>query len=159
MRLTLYTDYALRMLIHLGIQQDDRLVTVGDIAIAYRISKNHLTKVANQLTNGEFIKSVRGNGGGLRLARDPAEINIGEVVRFTERDLVLVGCFEDGHGCRIEPACMLRPALKTALAAFFAALDKYTLRDLLVTRPLLHELLEPGSRSRRTMYGTVPLLP
>jgi Rrf2 family transcriptional regulator, nitric oxide-sensitive transcriptional repressor len=160
MRLTLYTDYALRVLILLGIQEDGRLVTISEIAQAFKISKNHLSKVTHQLSLGHYVDAVRGNGGGLRLARQPSEINIGEVVRLTENDFALVGCFEKGHGCRIETACLLRPALRTALAAFFAALDKYTLQDLLVTRPLLEEVLRPRKRaSGRAMYGAVPLLP
>ena len=161
MRLTLYTDYALRVLIHLGIQEDGRLVTISEIAKAFKISKNHLSKVTHKLSAGAYIEAVRGNGGGLRLAHHPSGINIGAVVRFTESDFALVGCFEKGHGCRIETACLLRPALRTALAAFFAALDKYTLQDLLVARPLLEEMLpRPRKKaSRGAMYGSVPLLP
>ncbi|WP_416897114.1 MAG: RrF2 family transcriptional regulator [Minwuia sp.] len=159
MRLTMYTDYALRMLIQLGLQPDNRLVTIGEIATSFGISKNHLTKVAQQLSVGGYVEAVRGNGGGLRLAMSPAEINVGDVVRMTEKDFSLVGCFEEGGRCQIDSACMLRPALATALSAFFAALDKFTLQDLLVTRPLLNAALYPESGQGRPLHGDVPLLP
>jgi Rrf2 family transcriptional regulator, nitric oxide-sensitive transcriptional repressor len=140
MRLTTQTDYALRMLIQLGVQSD-RLVTVSETARAYRVSKNHMMKVAHRLCLEGFVKTVRGNGGGLRLAKRPSEINIGEVVSRIENDFSLVGCFEPRcEDCRISSACLLRSALRNALRAFHEELSEYTLQDLLVTRPLLEEL-------------------
>src|SRR5580658_11133734 len=140
MRLTMQTDYALRMLIQLGVH-NDRLVTVSETAQAYQVSKNHMMKVAHRLCLEGFVKTVRGNGGGLRLAKRPSEINIGEVVRRIENDFSLVGCFEPRcEDCRISSACLLRSALRKALNAFHEVLDEYTLQDLLVTRPLLEEL-------------------
>ena len=146
MRLTLQTDYALRMLIKLGVHTD-RLVTVKETAQAYNVSRNHMMKVAHRLCTEGFVVTVRGNGGGLRLAKKPAEINIGDVVRRMENDFSLVGCFEPRcEDCRITSACLLRSALRKALQAFHKMLDEYTLQDLLVTRPLLEELFvdEPG---------------
>jgi Rrf2 family nitric oxide-sensitive transcriptional repressor len=140
MRLTMQTDYALRMLIQLGVHSD-RLVTVSETARAYHVSKNHMMKVAHRLCLEGFVKTVRGNGGGLRLAIRPSEINIGEVVRRIENDFSLVGCFEPRcEDCRISSACLLRSALRNALKAFHEVLSEYTLQDLLVTRPLLEEL-------------------
>jgi Rrf2 family transcriptional regulator, nitric oxide-sensitive transcriptional repressor len=140
MRLTMQTDYALRMLVHLGVH-NQRLVTVGETACAFAVSKNHMTKVAHRLCHEGFVKAVRGNGGGLRLALRPSEINIGEVVRRIESDFSLVGCFEPRcEDCRISSACLLRSALRNALKAFHETLGEYTLQDLLVTRPLLEEL-------------------
>ena len=140
MRLTMQTDYALRMLIQLGVH-NDRLVTVNETARAYQVSKNHMMKVAYRLCQEGFVKTVRGNGGGLRLAMRPSEINIGEVVRRIENDFSLVGCFEPRcEDCRISSACLLRSALRNALKAFHETLGEYTLQDLLVTRPLLEEL-------------------
>jgi Rrf2 family nitric oxide-sensitive transcriptional repressor len=140
MRLTMQTDYALRMLIQLGVH-NDRLVTVSETARAYQVSKNHMMKVAHRLCLEGFVKTVRGNGGGLRLAKRPSEINIGDVVRSIENDFSLVGCFEPrGEDCRISSACLLRSALRNALRAFHEVLSEYTLQDLLVTRPLLEEL-------------------
>jgi len=142
MRLTFHTDYALRMLLYLG-TRPNQTVTIGEIADAYGVSKNHLMKVATHLGAGSYIAATRGNGGGLRLARKPEDIVVGEVVRHTESDFDLVGCFEaGGPGCRIETACLLRTSLRKALEAFFRVLDDYTLADLLVTRPLMAELFQ-----------------
>lgn len=133
MRLTVYTDYALRMLIYLGLK-DDRLATIGEIATSYQISRTHLMKVAHQLGVQGYIETVRGRQGGLRLARTPSEIVVGDVVRKTEPDLALVPCFEPVCAdCVILPACVLKRALAEARAVFFDVLDGYTLADL--TRP------------------------
>jgi Rrf2 family nitric oxide-sensitive transcriptional repressor len=140
MRLTMQTDYALRMLIQLGVHTN-RLVTISETASTYHVSKNHMMKVAHRLCLEGFVVTVRGNGGGLRLAKRPSEIIIGDVVRRMETDFSLVGCFEPRcHDCRISSACLLRSALRKALRAFHETLDEYTLQDLLVTRPLLEEL-------------------
>jgi Rrf2 family transcriptional regulator, nitric oxide-sensitive transcriptional repressor len=146
------TDYALRMLIQLGVHSN-RLVTIKETAEAYRLSKNHMMKIAHRLCQEGFIRSVRGNGGGLSLAKKPSEINIGDVVRCIEGDFSLVGCFEPRcEDCRISSACLLRSALRNALKAFHEKLGEYTLQDLLVTRPLLEELFlgaTPPSSTRR----------
>ncbi|RKK04616.1 Rrf2 family transcriptional regulator [Pseudoroseomonas wenyumeiae] len=133
MRLTLYTDYALRALIYLGLRQDRR-VSIREIATAHRISENHLVKVVHQLGRGGFVETTRGKGGGLRLARAPEEIRIGDVVRFTEEDMALVACFQPtatGGGCALINACRLQSLLGEALAGFMAVLDSRTLADLL----------------------------
>jgi Rrf2 family nitric oxide-sensitive transcriptional repressor len=140
MRLTEHTDYALRTLIYLGVR-GDRLTPVGEVAQAYGLSKNHLLKVANHLAAAGYVQTVRGNGGGLRLAQPAEAINIGAVVRITETDLNLVPCFCEGGGCRIEAGCVLRTTLNVALRAFLAELDRTTLADLLRPRPLLGRLL------------------
>ena len=129
MRLTRYTDYALRTLIYVGLHEP-RQSSIAEIARAYGISESHLTKVVHQLGRLEFICTTRGRGGGLRLAKHPAEIVVGTVVRQTEEDLALVECFASG-ACVITAPCRLRRALGEALAAFFAVLDRYTLADLL----------------------------
>ncbi len=129
MRLTRYTDYALRTLLYLG-AHEPRQSSIGEIARAYGISENHLTKVVHQLGRLGLVRTIRGRGGGLRLALPPSEIVIGAVVRRTEEDLALVECFAGGP-CIITPSCRLRRALGEALAAFLAVLDGYTLADLL----------------------------
>ncbi|KMO33784.1 Rrf2 family transcriptional regulator [Methylobacterium tarhaniae] len=129
MRLTRYTDYALRTLLYLG-ANEPRQGSIAEIARAYGISENHLTKVVHQLGRLGLVRTIRGRGGGLRLARPPGEIVVGAVVRQTEEDLALVECFGSG-ACAITPACRLRHALGEALAAFLAVLDRYTLADLL----------------------------
>lgn len=143
MRLTSHTDYSLRTLMFLAVH-DNRLSTVGEIAATYGISRNHLVKVVGHLTAAGYVEATRGNGGGVRLARPAAEINVGEVVRRTEADQDLVECFRPAGTCIITTGCLLRPALKAALRAFFEVLDGYTLQDLLGSRPLLEELLAVG---------------
>jgi Rrf2 family transcriptional regulator, nitric oxide-sensitive transcriptional repressor len=129
MRLTLHTDYALRLLMYLAIEPD-RLQTIEEIAARYRISRNHLMKVAQTLVQAGVVDSIRGRGGGLRLARPPDAINIGAVVRETEDGFALVECFDPKGDCIITPACSLRGPLEQALAAFLSVLDRYTLADL-----------------------------
>lgn len=126
MRLTAYTDYAMRVLIRLALQPE-RLTTIADIARDYDVSENHLMKVVHQLGVAGLIDTVRGRNGGLRLRKPPAAISVGRVVRLMEPDMDIVPCFNDSSGCVIEPACLLKGALAEARDAFLAALDHYTL--------------------------------
>ena len=133
MQLTRYTDYSLRVLIYLAVHQD-QLATIEEIAEAYDISKAHLMKIVHQLGLAGYVETVRGRGGGLRLARPPQKIRIGEVVRHTE-EMVVVECFDPKTShYRIQPACELRGVLKEALDAFLRTLDGYTLADLVARR-------------------------
>ncbi|MHC2018404.1 Rrf2 family transcriptional regulator [Methylobacterium sp. CM6247] len=162
MRLTRYTDYALRTLIYLGLNES-RVSSIAEIARAYGISESHLTKVVHQLGRIGLVQTTRGRGGGLRLARPAAEIVVGAVVRQTEEDLALVECFANG-ACAITPSCRLRKALGEALAAFLAVLDRYTLADLLAegAAPDLAFLLglpAPGVIAPTTVEATVPVPP
>ena len=129
MRLTRYTDYAMRVLLYLGARQD-RLCSIAEIAQAYGISQNHLMKVVSDLVSAGYLVSVRGRFGGVRLARPPDQINVGAVVRHTEDGFDLVVC----GSCVIAPACGLTGALHQALAAFMKVLDGYTLENLLSRR-------------------------
>ncbi len=129
MRLTRYTDYSLRTLIYVGLREPGQS-SIGEIARAYGISENHLTKVVHQLGRLGLIRTIRGRGGGLRLGMAPERIVIGQVVRQTEDDLALVECFASG-ACLITAPCRLKHALGEALGAFLAVLDGYTLADLL----------------------------
>jgi Rrf2 family nitric oxide-sensitive transcriptional repressor len=134
MRLTLYTDYSLRLLMYLAVNEDG-LATIQEISESYDISRNHLMKVAAELGRMGFIETVRGHGGGLRLAKKPGDIRLGALVRSTEDDGRHVECFQaSANTCRITPACKLRHALKEALEAYYEVLDRLTLADL-VTRP------------------------
>ncbi|MDC8771262.1 RrF2 family transcriptional regulator [Roseateles albus] len=130
MRLTTMTDYALRMLIYLG-QHPERLCTTAEIAQAYDISEAHLTKITHQLGLGGWITTVRGKGGGMRLALAPAEIMLGELVRAIEPDFYLVECLGQGNACGLTGRCRLTGIFNDALAAFLEQLDRYTLADLL----------------------------
>lgn len=128
MQLSLQTDFGLRTLMSLAAAK--RLLSVDDIARSYGISRNHLAKVAQRLQAEGFIKTFRGRGGGMRLAREPEEIVIGDVVRRLENFDSFVACFGGGSGCAAQNLCGLKPVLGGALAAFLAHLDRVTLADL-----------------------------
>ncbi|MFC5602110.1 RrF2 family transcriptional regulator [Sporosarcina koreensis] len=142
MRLTLYTDFSLRVLMYLGTKEPGELSTIQDISDRYGISKNHLTKVVHELGKMGLVETVRGRGGGIRLNVEPQDINVGELVRKTEDDFYLVECFrKDGNQCILSSACRLKGALHEALAAYLAVLDKYTIADFLVNKEELAAIL------------------
>jgi Rrf2 family nitric oxide-sensitive transcriptional repressor len=142
MRLTSYTDYSMRVLLYLG-ARPDRTCSVAEISRAYGISQNHLVKVVQGLGKLGYVASARGRTGGIRLAKAPSDISIGQVIRETEDDFALVDC----QRCVISTACGLTSVLDEALAAFMAVLDSYTLVDLLTRRGALLGLF-PSSDSR-----------
>ncbi len=130
MRLTDRTDYAFRVLMYLA-ANGGRLATVGEIAARYGISHSHLTRVVWALGRAGFVETVRGKGGGLRLARPAEAVAVGAVARSMERGIPLAECFPGGNGgCRIETCCVLKGVLAEAEAAFFAVLDRYTIDNL-----------------------------
>lgn len=129
MRLTNFSDYALRVLMYAA-AKNGQLITIDETAKLYGISRAHLMKVVNQLTRTGYLKAVRGRSGGLALARAPHKIRLGDVLRATEPDFSLVECFATGNQCVITPHCRLRGVLEEALGAFMGALDSYTLADL-----------------------------
>jgi len=148
MHLTFHTDYALRMLMLLAMEPMRRH-TIEEIARRHRISRNHLMKVTQTLAQAGFVESVRGRGGGLRLAMPATAINLGAVVRATEDSFALVECFNAKTSrCRITPACGLRRALDEALRAFLAVLHRYTVADLLGN---------PASLSRMRVLLPIPV--
>ena len=141
MQLTYYTDYSLRVLMYLAVQ-GERMVNISEIAERYNISRNHLVKVVHNLARGGFIKSYRGKGGGIKLARDPEQVNVGEVVRYTEGPSKPVECFDaERNRCIITNACGLAELIEEACDSFFATLDRYTLADLLKRRARLSRIL------------------
>ena len=122
------------------------LATVGEIAERYGVSKSHLTRVVWELGRAGFVETVRGRGGGLRLARPAAAISVGAVARHTERSIPLAECFPGGTGgCAISSCCVYRQVLAEAEAAFFGALDLYSVRDLVETNPALHAVLSQNA--------------
>ncbi|MCE9569796.1 MAG: Rrf2 family transcriptional regulator [Rhodocyclales bacterium] len=130
MKLTTFSDYTLRVLMYLALSRD-RLATVPEIAAAYGISENHLMKVAHQLVRSGVVESVRGKGGGIRLALAPEDVRLGSVVRASEGTAPIVECLSDEVAtCCIAPACKLSAVLSRAFDALYASLDEYTLADL-----------------------------
>lgn len=157
MRLTLYTDYSLRVLMYAGLKRDG-LATIPEVAESYGISRNHLMKIVHQLGVLGYLENVRGRGGGFRLAKPPGEINLGEVVRRTEDDMALVQCFDAAAPrCPIANACVLRSVLGEALDAFLSVLEGYTLEDLIAPRRQLARLLDLnlGSSTSTPAVGPV----
>ncbi|PMC40191.1 Rrf2 family transcriptional regulator [Bacillus sp. UMB0899] len=131
MRLTLYTDYSLRVLVYLATKPKEELSNIKEIAEVYNISKNHLMKVTYELGKMNVIETIRGRNGGIRLALPPEEINIGNIVRKTEEDFHIVECFDqENNQCIISPVCGLKLVLNKALQAYLDVLDQYTLADL-----------------------------
>jgi len=124
MRLTRYTDFALRVLLYVA-ARPDKLCSIGEISRAYGVSQNHMMKVVNDLANAGYVASVRGRSGGIRLGRPAAAINIGAVVRHTEDSFQVVDCAT----CVIAPVCGLTRVLDDAVRAFMGVLDGYTLDD------------------------------
>ena len=139
MRFTLYTDFALRTLIQVALN-DGKLTTINDIARSFGISKQHLTKVVSDLGQKGYLDTVRGRGGGIRLRRLPRDINIGQVVREIE-DGNVIGCLGRRGYCPIERVCVLRNALRDATQAFFGVLDTYSLADLIRPKKALSSIL------------------
>jgi Rrf2 family nitric oxide-sensitive transcriptional repressor len=144
MRLTDYTDYSLRVMLYLALRRDG-LSTIQEISDAYGISKNHLMKVVQRLGELGWVDTIRGRNGGLRLGPNSLDLSVGTVVRQTESDFALVGCFPDEHGerrsCVIEPQCRLKHALAAARDAFLAELDRHTIGELAQPAGELTDLL------------------
>jgi Rrf2 family nitric oxide-sensitive transcriptional repressor len=150
MRLTTYTDYALRTLMYLAANRD-RLVTIQDIADTHDIAKNHLTKVVHQLGILGFVESLRGRNGGIRLGKEPSEINIGTVVRSTEPDFYMAECFDPNKSrCLLSSDCILKDTLYKATAAYLAVLDGVTLENLTKTN---------GSPATEASFKSIPIRP
>lgn len=129
MQLTQYTDYSLRVLVYLAMKTDG-MTTITELAEFYAISRNHLVKVVHHLAQQQLILTQRGKNGGMRLARPPEQIKIGDVVRLTEPNFYIAECFNrDNNQCVLTPHCQLQSILHEANAAFLATLDRYTIAD------------------------------
>ncbi len=130
MQLTLHADYSLRILLYLT-ENPDRFVSTREISDAYGISRNHLVRVVQTLHASGFVEVLEGRSGGVKLARNPTEINLGQVVRKSEPNFRIVECFDmETNTCPIVPVCRLKGILSKALESFLAVLDDCTLADL-----------------------------
>lgn len=142
MRLTTFSDYTLRVLMYLALDQS-KLATIPEIAAAYDISENHLMKVVHQLARSGVVESVRGKGGGIRLASPPEQIRLGKIIRTSEGEAPIVECMgEQESSCCIAPACQLNGILARAFDTLYATLDEYTLADLMGKQRSLIRLLK-----------------
>ncbi len=137
MQLTQFSDYSLRLVLYLAVNRD-RVVPIAEVSEAYGISQHHLVKIVQRLVAEGIVASVRGRSGGLRLNRDPADINVGRLIRVTEPHFNLVECFDGAtNRCSIDPVCGLKGALNRAMGAFLKVLDGYSLADFLPRRDAL----------------------
>jgi Rrf2 family nitric oxide-sensitive transcriptional repressor len=141
MKLTAFTDYSLRVLIYLA-ADTTRRATIAEIARSFDISENHLVKVVHFLGKQGWIETVRGKGGGIRLAMPPQQVNVGKVVRDSEGAAMPAVCFSaDRDRCVIDGSCRLKGVLGEAVKAFYAVLDRYTLEDIARNRQTLAKIL------------------
>lgn len=141
MNLTKQTNYAIRALMYCG-AKGDRLSTISEIAAAYKVSELFLAKIMKPLISAGMVESIRGRSGGIRLAKQPEEISILTIVKVTEKDFAMAECFSAGlTDCPLVNNCTLNGVLGEALGAFFNVLDKYTIADLIATRPEISALL------------------
>ncbi len=146
MRVSTYSDYALRVLMQAALRSPER-ITVDEVADAFGISRHHLVKIVHDLGRHGYLATRRGIGGGFTLALPPKKISVGDIVRLGEESDTVIDCKDRGdRPCRIFPACRLRGVLDEAAAAFFGVLDSYTLNDLLGQRFALADLLLISTR-------------
>ena len=154
MRLTTFTDYSLRVLMYVAAHPEGR-ATIAEIAGAYDISEHHLTKVVHFLGKEGYLENLRGRGGGMRLARTPTDINVGQVVQLTEGSDVPAECFErDTNCCAITSDCKLKFALSEAVDAFYECLRQYTLEDVVKNRKALGKVLFVSPPAKRAARAT-----
>lgn len=141
MKLTDFTDYSLRTLIYLA-SAPQRRATIAEVAQAFGVSENHLVKVVHFLGKHGWVETLRGKGGGMLLAREPRDVQLGKVVRDTEGAARLAECFAaDGGACAIDGACRLKGVLQEAADAFYDTLDRYSLADITRNREKLGRIL------------------
>lgn len=141
MQLNRFTDYALRVMMHLA-TANGRLMSTREIAAIHDAKYNHLAKVTQWLSNEGYIETIRGRSGGIALAKNADQVCIGTLVRKLESQTALVDCMRDDHGsCRLAAACGLASVLKEAEESFFKCLDQYTLADVIKRQSGMFDLL------------------
>ncbi len=152
MRLTVYTDYMLRVSIYLALKhKSNELATIDHIAAAYDISRNHLMKIVHQMGQHGLVETLRGRSGGIRLARPPEHITVGEIVRLGEEDFAMVECQTQGQeqNCAAWQACNLKRSFRTAVDAFMSELDRVTLADTVTAPSGVQSVLGVNSEGKR----------
>jgi Rrf2 family nitric oxide-sensitive transcriptional repressor len=154
MQLSLHADYALRILMALATSEEQ--LSVDWIARHYRISRNHLAKVAQRLQSEGFVTTYRGRGGGMRLAKDPGDIRVGDIVRKFESLDGFISCMPGGSGCVINGVCGLKGALYNAIAAFLDQLDGFTLDDIIPQPARLRTRLEESAEPTASLNIRAP---
>lgn len=153
MRLTRQTNYAIRILMYCAVNKD-RLSRIPEIAAAYSVSELFLFKILQPLVEHRLVETVRGRNGGVRLGRPADEITLFDVVRVTEENFAMAECFEnDATECPLVDSCGLNSALREALGAFFAVLEKHTIADLVRNRPNVRGLLGIDLIGRPALAG------
>ena len=131
MTLSKFSDYAFRILILLG-NNPDMTFTVDSISDTLGLSNHHIKKIVYKLATEGYIDSSKGRNGGLRLGMNPADINLGELLKITEDNLNIVECFsKDGCTCNISSSCKLKGLIGVALNSFMNVFHQYTLADVL----------------------------
>lgn len=156
MRLTTRTNLAMRVLMFCAVNPD-RIVRKHDIAEACNASENHLAQVINTLAQKGFLETQRGRSGGMQLARPDTEIGVGDVLRTFEAGLPFAECFDsESNTCPLRNACLFRDALKDALEAFYSALDRKTLHDLVEENTALESMLTLPGAMKISICGATP---
>ncbi|HTL73277.1 MAG TPA: Rrf2 family transcriptional regulator [bacterium] len=147
MKLSAYSDYAIRVLMQTALRSPQR-ITVAEVALTFGISRHHLVKVVHDLGRHGYLVTQRGIGGGFTLARAPEEIRLGDIIRLCEESETVIDCLDgENHLCRLLPACRLKGVLDEAATAFFAVMDSYTLADLMKHRPKMRAVLGLSDKS------------
>lgn len=131
MRLTMMSDYALRVLLYAA-AHPERLVTIDETQDIYGISRGHLMKIVGVLASADILRSQRGRTGGFTLGKSPEEIRLGDVLRLTEPDFEMVECFAPTNACAISSFCRLPGIVTEALDAFMGVMYRHTLADLII---------------------------
>ena len=150
MQLTHYTDFSLRVLIYLALQQKGSLVTIDDVAQHFKIFKNHLTKIVHHLAQQGYVKTVRGKYGGICLAQSADRINIGKIIQTMENNIEIVNC--DQPACPLNNQCELKCILNEAQNAFFSTLEKYTLADITKHPQQIKNLLSHSTSNSKNSF-------
>ena len=137
MRLTSFTDYSVRVLTYAALKKNE-LASIREVSEVYGISSNHLMKVIHHLGKGNYLETIRGKNGGFRLARDPKDISIGELIRYAEDDLALIN--SNAKNTDQNEKVSFNAIVEQALGSFIATVDNYTLADLVEGQTLTNFL-------------------